>query len=124
MQAWYSQRRMPEQRRHKRRHLIYYLDVFDRSTGARLGSLGDLTAQGMLLLADRPYVSGAELALEVELPVASGFQGGRFAVDARVMWSDVDSNPAYHCVGLAFEDLGDTEEAIVHYLIKLLSFAD
>ncbi len=116
--------RMAHQRLYKRRHLLYYLDVFERNIEVKLGHLGDLTQQGMLLLADRQYVPGARLALEVDLPPVAGFHGGCFAADATVMWSAADGSPLYHCVGLAFDELGPTEAAIVRMLIKVVGFCD
>jgi hypothetical protein len=115
---------MPDQRLYKRRHLLYYLDVFERGSGAKLGHLGDLTAQGMLLLADRQYVKGARLALEIDLTPLSGLPGGSFAVNATVIWCADDGSPLYHLVGLAFDELGSTEAAIVRMLLKVIAFAD
>jgi hypothetical protein len=41
-----------------------------------------------------------------------------------VIWCADDGSPLYHLVGLAFDELGSTEAAIVRMLLKVIAFAD
>jgi hypothetical protein len=59
----------------KRRHLIYYLRVFDRSSGKLVGHLVDVTTQGMMLISEAPLPDEAEFELRMDLPP------GLFAMD-------------------------------------------
>ena len=45
---------MNEKRKLNRRHLIYYLRVFDRDTSILIGHLVDITAEGIMLISEDP----------------------------------------------------------------------
>ncbi len=57
-----------EQRNLQRRELIYYLKITDRRTGQVLGHLGDLHAEGMLIMSSKPLPVGAKYQAQLELP--------------------------------------------------------
>ena len=52
-------------RRLKRRHLIYYLEVYDNSNDQFLGHLVDLTVQGMKLVSKNYIESDKEFSLKI-----------------------------------------------------------
>lgn len=115
---------MFEQRRYKRRHLLFYLDVFEQETGRKLGSLGDLTPKGLLILSERGWLPGEKLAMEVALPDIDGFRNERLFARGTVKWTASDHNPAIQCTGVEFDDLGMKGQALVSLLVQLIGFRD
>jgi hypothetical protein len=91
----------PRQRR--RRHLYYYLKVFDAQSGRLVGHLVDLSAEKMQLLIPEPVPVDAQWRLRMELP--SALDGHADVVlEARSVWCRRDENPAYY--GACFRLLG------------------
>ena len=44
---------MNDRRKHKRRHTIFYLKVYDETTGKVAGRLVDITIEGMMLVSEK-----------------------------------------------------------------------
>ena len=85
---------MPERRRLKRRHLIYYLKVFDGDTDRLIGHMQDITTEGIMLMSEDPKETNANSQLRIDLPnEIKGKKQLRF--DARSIWSKKDINPDY-----------------------------
>ena len=57
-----------ERRHFKRRHLIYYLRVFNRKTGDLLGHLVDVTRDGIMLINEDHVPLDIEMDLRMSLP--------------------------------------------------------
>ncbi len=115
---------MFDQRRYKRRHLLFYLDVLEQETGRKLGHLGDLTPKGLLILSERGWLPGERLAIEIALPEIGGLHGERFLATATARWTASDHNPAIQCTGFEFEPLGIKEQALIALMISLVGFSD
>jgi hypothetical protein len=115
--------RMAERRKVKRRHLIYYLRVFDRASGRQLGHLVDLTADGMMLMSERPIRVGRTLALKMALP---GGTGGEQIVefDATSLWTSEDINPDFYDTGFKFEKISRKHLAQIETLVDDYGFRD
>jgi hypothetical protein len=113
---------MPERRKVKRRHLIYYLRVFHRSTGRQVGHLVDLTPEGMMLMSERPIRVGRTLPLVMTLPSAAGEQKVEF--DATSLWTSADVNPDFYDTGFKFEKVSRRHLAQLETLIDDFGFRD
>ena len=61
---------MDEKREIKRRHLIYYLRVFDRKTDQLLGHLVNITPQGIMLISEESLATDTTFQLRMKLPSA------------------------------------------------------
>ena len=90
-----------EQRRLKRRKLIYYLRVEDLSAGRPLGRLVDITTEGFMLVSSQAIPAGKEYRLALVLP-PNPDAPGRIEFSARSLWSGKDVNPEFHDTGFAF----------------------
>ncbi len=115
---------MAEKRRQKRRHLVYYLEVFDRKSGKPLGRLADLSAEGLLLLTEKELAPGKKLDLDVRVPQVPGLQSEKLHLKAVVRWSGHDKNPALRCAGCQFSRVSPEDEAVIDLLFKLVAFED
>lgn len=97
-----------EGRRAERRHLIYYLRVFEQDGGELVGYLADLTTEGFMVISDRKIAAGRTFGLRMDLP--KKMKGSRQVLfKARSMWCKPDANPdfyntGYRIVGLSKED--------------------
>ena len=101
----------------KRRHLIYYLRVFDRTSGELVGHLVDVTAQGMMLISEAPLPTEAELDLRMDLP-PSLFESEAWEVSARSIWSRPDVNPSFWDTGFKFLEFTRRDELVVSDLVR------
>jgi hypothetical protein len=113
---------MPERRKVKRRHLIYYLRVFDRTNGRQIGHLVDLTADGMMLMSERPIRVGRTLGLKMSLPGNGGEQTIEF--DATSLWTSSDVNPDFYDTGFKFDKISGRHMALIETLIDDYGFRD
>jgi c-di-GMP-binding flagellar brake protein YcgR len=107
----------------KRRHLLYYLRVWETDSDKLLGHLVDITTEGMMLVSDQPMPIGQAYALEVRLPDSEGdLKPVRFSAISR--WSDNDVNTAFYDSG--FEFLEQTPQAIatVRQMLEAYGFQD
>ena len=87
-----------ETRKLKRRHLIYYLEVFDDASGDLLGHLVDLTVEGMKLVSKNKIEVGKEFTMKMIMP--EEYSKERFVrFQATSMWSNPDVNPDFFATG-------------------------
>jgi len=107
----------------KRRHLIYYLRVFDRSSGKLLGHLVDVTTQGMMLISEAPLPDEAEFQLRMDLPPGL-FAMDTWEVTARSIWSRPDINPAFWDTGFQFSGFTRDDELVVSDLVRYYGLND
>ncbi len=114
---------MPEKRKVKRRHLIYYLSIFDRSNDHLVGQLVDITTRGFMLTSEAPIESGLRMELRMVLPdVIEG--DNQITFDAVSVWCKTDINPNFYAIGFEFENIAPKNLAIIENLIQEFSFLD
>ena len=91
------------QRSVPRRHLIYYLRVFDTATGALMGNLVDISTRGIMLVADQPIESGKAFHLKMVLPdTVEGSKEVEFVAESR--WCQNDTNKDFYDAGFELID--------------------
>ncbi len=57
-----------EQRKLKRRNFILDIEIVDRATGMIIGDMGDITAEGIMVVSDEPIAEQKSFSFEVRLP--------------------------------------------------------
>lgn len=114
----------PEDRRTiKRRHLIFYLRVFELDAERPLGHVVDITEEGMMLISDQPIATGQEFTLEVRLPDTEGaLKPMQFRTVCR--WCDNDINPAFYDSGFEFLEKRSEDIETIRTLIEAYGFHD
>jgi len=117
-------RHKPEDRRTvKRRHLIFYLRVWELASNRLLGHVVDITSEGLMLISEQPIAVGEECSLEVRLPDTEGvLQPMRFRAICR--WSDRDINTAFYDSGFEFLESGPDEMETLRALVEAYGFHD
>ncbi len=113
--------RVTRRRARKRRHLFYYLKVFDGLTGRLLGHLVDLSPAGMLLVVRDPVAIGADYRLRLQLPEACGDRH-ELIVDARSVSCRRDAAP--DCWGVSFRlgEIHRSDRALLQSMIFKFDF--
>ena len=109
-------------RRLKRRHLVFYLEVYDES-GAVLGHLVDITTKGMKLVSREPIEAKKDFILKMELP-EEYFAGKTLQFNGHSLWTAADINPHFHATGFEITGLDEEARMIIRKLINELGFND
>ncbi len=107
----------------KRRHLIFYLEVFDDATGELLGHLVDLTTKGIKLVSKEPIAAGKVFTLRMLLP-EEYFEEKVLCFQATSRWSTNDVNPDFYDTGFLVENLDKAAVGTINELILALGFSD
>ncbi len=114
---------MPEARKHKRRHLLYYLRVFDAATGELLGHLVDITREGIMLISDKPFTKDKAYSLRMMLPKEMNAQED-LVFDATCVWCKPDVNPQFQTGGFRLGTISSVYAHIIETLIEEIGFRD
>ncbi len=107
----------------KRRHLVYYLEVYDDVRNVLLGHLVDLTTKGIKLVSKEPVPVDQEYTLRMVLPEGY-FAEKVISFAAKSMWSSNDINPDFFDTGFEVEELPIDARKIILSLIHQLGFND
>ncbi|MGA9422718.1 MAG: PilZ domain-containing protein [Rhodanobacteraceae bacterium] len=115
---------MVEKRRFPRKRTDVLIKVLDTMTDAVIGRVGNLSTEGMLLLADHPIADDALYQLRFALPDA---HGGNHTIGAGVHehWSDEGHVPGQSWVGFRFIDISQEDaDALSEWLVSGEDIAD
>jgi len=107
----------------KRRHLIYYLEIYDEDTGLPVGHLVDVTTRGIKLVSKTPIEAGKAFRLRMLLPPGY-FQETVVHIEAVSKWSNNDVNPDFYDTGLEVKPLDIRARQIIMKLVNLVGFND
>ncbi len=107
----------------KRRHLFYYLEVYDADTGSQVGNLVDITTKGCKLVSRKAISPGQDMTLRIVLP-DDYYAEKELVFEARSIWSDNDINPDFYDTGFEVPHLGLEERKVIRRLIERVGFND
>ena len=115
---------MDEQTRNlQRRHLIFYLEVYDDATDELLGHLVDLTTKGLKLVSKNTIPDGKTYTMRMTLP-EDYFEEKILRFEATSRWCTNAVNPDFYDTGFQVDDLDKNTIDIVGKLIQALGFSD
>ncbi|MEW6595355.1 MAG: PilZ domain-containing protein [Thermodesulfobacteriota bacterium] len=112
-----------ESRALERRHLIYYLEVHDDTTGGLLGHLVDITTEGIKLVSKEPIEKGRLFRLRMRLP-EDYFDEKTLRFEAKSLWSSNDVNPDFYDTGFSVIGMDKRTKDIVAGLVGQFGFND
>ena len=112
-----------DKRKLKRRHLIYYLRVFDNNTNELLGHLVNITREGLMMISENQIEIKNEYKLRMVLPQ------GILSKDVLIfmatsVWCKKDVNPDFYATGCQIKDIPLEDIRIVEGLIQHHGFND
>jgi len=93
-----------EKRQIQRRHLIYYLRIWDKTENKMLGHLADVSTDGFMLVGETPIEVNKEYSLLMRLPSVSGDMNP-LEFKASTCWSSNDVNKLFYDTGFQFTDI-------------------
>jgi hypothetical protein len=109
---------MAEHRRLKRRQLLFYPEVLDANTSKPLGRLGDITAEGAMLMTEQPIEKGEIVCMRVVLPFEAL---GKNHVDlfAQCAWCKRQGSSKNYTCGLQLSDaVARDVETITAFIVE------
>lgn len=112
-----------EQRQTTRRHLVFYLRIFDGMSSRVVGHLIDISPKGLMLLSDEPVAVNEEYRLRMRLP-HEVTDSDEVIFRAVSRWCRPDDNPDFYVTGFQIQDLDDEAEKTISSLIEEFSFSD
>ena len=114
---------LQEQRSLARRELIYYLKISDRKTGLEIARMGDIHAEGMLVMSEKPLPAGAIYNAALEMPKALQTAGTKEVfLKFEVIWSRPGpKSSTYQENGVRFIAPDPTQQSAINQLIELFA---
>ena len=112
-----------ERRKIPRRHIVFYLRVFNADNNKILGHLANLTPRGMMLVSDAPVEKKQKFLLRMKLPKELA---GRTEVsfEATCRWCRPDENPDFYISGFKIKSLDRDLESSLLQLVKDFSIEE
>ena len=100
-----------------RRHLVFYLRVFDGMSSRVLGHLADISARGAMLVSEKPIQENQEFRLRMRLPREIAGRS-ELLLDATCRWCRPDTNPDFFIAGFQVVGLDQEFEEHIQRLIE------
>ncbi len=113
----------PDKRILKRRHLIYYLRVVDRTTQELIGHLVDITPDGIMLIGEKPLPVDVDYQLQIILPQEINGKES-LDLDARAIWCRPDVNPSLYGMGFQMSEVTSEDTRLIMKTIQDFGFQD
>lgn len=112
-----------KRRKLKRRHLIYYLRIYDQSSSCLLGHLVDINTAGIKLMSENLIEVGKSFKCEIVLPTEFGGHK-RIVFDAYSIWCKKDINPDFYATGFEISNISRDDINLIEVLIDEFGFRD
>jgi len=106
-----------EKRNLQRRHLLYYLRLWDTEKNMLLGHVADVSVNGLMLVGEMQIPLNNEYQLEMKLPAAEG-KAETLKFKAKSCWSSNDVNNLFFDTGFQFSEISDATVERVKDLIE------
>ena len=107
----------------KRRHLIYYLEVFDQESGTLLGHLVDINVKGIMLVCKNPLKPETDYLLRMNMPESISITK-EICFAGQVAWCKKDVNPDFYAAGFTVSSLDEATRRLFGRLINQVGFKD
>jgi len=112
-----------EKRKHKRRNLLYYLSVNEKSTGKTIGRLVDITTDGLKLISEKSIKDTKDFKLLLILPELIDNKSEIY-FEAKSIKCERNGLSDFYLTGFKFLDIGEEELHIVSKLINEFEFPE
>lgn len=111
-----------DRRRLSRRHLIYYLRVFDGAGNRVLGHVVEISASGLMLVSEEPLTVQEEYRLRMKI---GGLlpQPDELVFQAVCKWCREDVNPDFYLAGFLLQNITPHAREIIEKLVDEFGFS-
>ena len=113
---------MQDRRKHPRKNLMSYSQVFELYDGRLIGYLGDLNVMGAMVIGDQAMELNTKMTVSIQLPELPDITATRLALPARVAWCQPDLSPEYFNIGLEFDLVTDDQKRIIESVMENYEF--
>lgn len=110
-----------DQRRAKREHTIFYLEVIDAEIDQPIGRLVDITTEGLMLIHEKPLAVNREYQLKVVLPRELN-NSTQIDIKAECRWCRQSVTLDYFDAGLLITDVSPNDRLRIEMVMKYYSF--
>jgi len=110
-------------RHYKRRHLAYFMKVYDDQTGERLGHLVNITHNGVMLVSTDEIQPDLTIRLRIMLPDEIG-DTDALVLEGTSVWSGVDYDPSKFITGFSVAETKGTDTAVIDQIIERYGFVE
>lgn len=87
-----------------RHQLSAYLNVYNSQTGQFMGTMGNVSCNGFMLISQLPLMLGAEYDMQLNLPSATGEDVQMLPFRAVSRWCRPDLTPGHYDAGFSVVD--------------------
>jgi len=114
---------MDDRRKLKRQHIMFYSRVFDRTDGAFIGYLGNLTPDGAMVIGESELETQKEFQLRIDLP-EDIYDKAVLNLKARSAWCKQDIDPNFFTIGFSLHDVSPEDIGIITEIISDYGLGD
>lgn len=114
---------MQERRGFRRRHLMFHLRVYQADTGLELGTLVNVSPDGLMITGEHRCTLDRDFTMYMALP-ASISQRERVDFSAQVAWSNNDVNPEFYDTGFRNLELDPVDREALMRLMEEFDIQD
>ncbi|UCD94498.1 MAG: PilZ domain-containing protein [Candidatus Zixiibacteriota bacterium] len=108
---------MDDRRDTERKSPGLYFGIVDRNSGNIVGTLGDITIRGLMLIGDNPFETNAIYQLKLVMPTA--VMGSReIPFDGRCIWSKETAESGRFCAGFQFTDISSQNVERIELMVE------
>jgi hypothetical protein len=111
------EREINEQRKLSRRNFIIDLEVVNRETGDTIGSLGDITREGIMIISDGVILQDKLFPIKIDLPEEAG-ETLQIVFNAQSIRCVETVHENIYITGLKIQELDANNATNIDYLIK------
>jgi len=115
---------MNEQRRSRRKRAQHGIEVTNSLTGEQIGCLGNLSSDGMLLVANRVLSNNSLYQLAFELPGAGASAPRRLEIGVHEQWSEPASRAGQYWAGCRIIDIAPDDRKALTAWVETRDKAD
>lgn len=113
--------KIKESRTVDRRHLVFYLRVFDQDSQQKiLGHLTDISAAGLMLVSERDIDPGSVYNVRVILP-KEVLGRTELLLKITCCWCRSDAIPEFHVAGFQFDEITLSQKKLIDALVSEFS---
>ena len=114
---------MQERRKHPRKDLLLFANVYDSTSDRIVGILLNITLGGAMVLSENQIDSNKMMELRIMLPEnIAAKQELVFKANSR--WCAPDINPEYYDVGYQFVNVSEEDCKIIQTIIEKYAFQE
>jgi hypothetical protein len=107
-------------KRSARKHLLFYLEVYNQHSGELVGHLGDISNTGLMLVGEQALPLNKIFDLNIRLPDLEEFVESGLEVRVETRWTHPDTNPDFHCTGCLLLDIAPEDENVIEQIQDVL----